>query len=285
MNTLQAPLRMNFIDDVIAGRTPLPTIPRVVQRLIAGLRRSDANLNELAAELVHDPVLSARVLRLANSSFYSGRRSLASIRDAVAVIGTDALRTLVIACGVSSAFVEVPGINLRQFWLEAVITAATAQLLAQQLRADADGAHAAGLLSATGHLILCQSHPLAAAAEFTRYRNLRGAALAERELAVFGVAHPAVGALWVDRLGFPREVAQAIAFCLDPAAADGSSPLPGIVRVARDVAASVTSGDSVAAAVAKLDAALLQGLSLRDYVGAAAFAERYEQMKDLPSMA
>jgi len=275
--------RMGFIDDVVSGRTPLPTVPRVVHRLIAGLRRSDANLNDLATELAHDPVLSARVLRLANSQFYSGRRSSASINDAVAVVGTGALQTLVIACGVSSAFVEVPGVNLRQFWLNAVVTAATAQLLAQQLDADAHSAHAAGLLLATGHLILCQSHPVAAAAQFTRYRNLHGQALAERELAAFGVAHPAVGALWVDRLGFPREVVQAIAGSLEPGAVETGSPLAAIVRVASDVANSVTGGDAAADAVAKLDANLLRRLALNDYVTATAFAERYEQMKDLPA--
>jgi HD-like signal output (HDOD) protein len=284
MSTPPSPARMNFIDDVVTGRTALPTIPRVVHRLIAGLRRRDVNLNDLAAELAHDPVLSARVLRLANSSFYSGRRSLASIHDAVALVGTSALQTLVMACGVSSAFTEVPGVNLRQFWLDAVVTAATAQLFAQHLRADAHSAHAAGLLLGTGHLILCQSHPLAAAAEFTRYRNLRGQALAERELAAFGVAHPTVGALWVDRLGFPAEVAQAIAGSLDPVADEGDSPLPDIVRVARDVAISAIEGDSAAEAIAKLDAGLLERLALNDYVATTAFVERYQQMKDLPAL-
>lgn len=285
VSTPSSPARMNFVDDVVAGRTPLPTIPRVVHRLIAGLRRSDVSLNALAAELAHDPVLSARVLRLANSSFYSGRRSLASIHDAVAVVGTSALQTLVIACGVASAFTEVPGVNLRQFWLDAVVTAATAQLLAQQLRADAHSAHAAGLLLSTGHLILCQSHPVAAAAEFTRYRNLRGHALAEREVATFGVAHPAVGALWVDRLGFPSEVVGAIASSLESGEGEADSPLPAIVRLARDVAVSVVEGDTASAALAKVDAGLVQRLGLSSYVASAAFVERYEQMKHLPAPA
>ncbi|MBW8830151.1 MAG: HDOD domain-containing protein [Burkholderiales bacterium] len=283
MITPTSPVRMNFIDDVVSGRTALPTIPRVVHRLIAGLRRRDINLNDLALELARDPVLSSRVLRLANSSFYSGARSLASINDAVALVGTNALQTLVMACGVSSAFTEVPGVNLRQFWLDAVVTAATAQLFAQHLHADVHSAHAAGLLLGTGHLILCQAYPLAAAAEFTRYRNLRGQALAEREVAVFGAAHPAIGALWVDRLGFPREVARAITSSVDPGVGEDDSPLSDIVRVARDVAISVVEGDSAAKAIAKLDAGLLQRLALNDYVTTTAFVERYEQMKDLPA--
>ena len=97
------------------------------------------------------------------------------------------------------------------------------------------------------------------------------------------MAHPAVGALWVDRLGFPREVVQAIAGSLDPGAVETGSPLAAIVRVASDVANSVTGGDAAADAVAKLDANLLRRLALNDYVTATAFAERYEQMKDLPS--
>lgn len=274
------PPRMDFMADIVNGRTPLPTIPRVVQTLIKDLRRGNAGVNALAAELAQDPVLSARVLRLANSSFYCGRRSLASIFDAVNVIGTNALQTLVIACGVSSAFIEVPGVNLRQFWLDAVVTGSAAQLIAQQLGADADSAHSAGLLLGTGHLILCQAHPVAAAAEFTRYRNLGGAALAEREQAVFGVAHPAVGALWVDRLGFPQEVVQAIAGSLDDTP---GTVLTAIVRIARQIGGSVTAGDDVATAVDKLDRGLRERLALDDYLHAAAFSDRYAQMRDLPS--
>ena len=48
-----------FIDDVAAGRVELPTIPRVVQRLIAALRNPDVDFRKIGEALSQDPVLSA----------------------------------------------------------------------------------------------------------------------------------------------------------------------------------------------------------------------------------
>ena len=98
---MQAP---NFINDIAAGRVELPTIPRVVQRLIVALRDPDVDSRKIGEALAQDPVLSAKVLRLANSSFFGGQRSMASIDAAVALIGTQALNRLIVACGVSSSF-------------------------------------------------------------------------------------------------------------------------------------------------------------------------------------
>ena len=126
---------MNFINDVLAGRVALPMVPDVVMRVLGTMRRDDASLSQIADQLELDPVLSSRVLRLANSSFFAGRRSLSSISDAVGVIGYKSLETLVIACGAQAAFADVPGVNLRQFWLMAVASATSARQVARRLRA------------------------------------------------------------------------------------------------------------------------------------------------------
>ena len=81
------PSAPNFINDIAAGKVELPTIPRVVQQLIAALRDPDVDSRKIGEALAKDPVLSAKVLRLANSSFFGGQRSMASIDAAVALIG------------------------------------------------------------------------------------------------------------------------------------------------------------------------------------------------------
>ncbi len=73
------PSTPNFINDIAAGRVELPTIPAVVQRLIAALRDPDVDTRKIGAALSQDPILSAKVLRLANSAFFGGQRSMASI--------------------------------------------------------------------------------------------------------------------------------------------------------------------------------------------------------------
>jgi HD-like signal output (HDOD) protein len=274
---------MNFIDDVLAGRVTLPMVPRVVERVLSVMRRSDASLAQIGDELEQDPVLSSRVLRLANSSFFGGRRSMSSIGDAVSVIGYKSLETLVIACGAQAAFADVPGVNLRQFWMTSVMTASSARQIANRLKVDRDTAYSAGLLQGVGHLILCQCHPDQALTEFSSMRTLWGAELAERERAAFGVDHAQVSAIWVDKLGMPGAVSVSIARSLDAMGSDHHT-LGRVVQLACSVAGAASSGDNVEKAAATIDRALLELLQLDDYLGGDDFVTDFADLQSLPNI-
>jgi hypothetical protein len=138
--------RPNFINDIAAGKVELPTIPRVVQRLIAALQDPDVDTRKISEALAQDPVLSAKVLRLANSAFFGGQRSMASIDAAVALIGLQALNRLIVACGVAAPFKEIPGIDLKVFWRDALVAGIAANKLAPRLSANAEEAYTCGLL-------------------------------------------------------------------------------------------------------------------------------------------
>ncbi|MGH8797591.1 MAG: HDOD domain-containing protein, partial [Caldimonas sp.] len=223
--------RPNFINDIAAGRVELPAIPRIVQRLIVALRNPDVDSREIGKSLAQDPVLSAKVLRLANSSFFGGQRSMASIDAAVALIGIQALNRLIVACGVAASLDDVPGIDLRTFWRDSLVAATAAHKLAAPLGADAEEAYVGGLLHATGHLILCRTYPEIADAIFTGFAVVRGVELAAIEMDSFGIDHPTVGALWVESIGFPQPVADTIRNVAQPAAA-ADGPLDLALRSA-----------------------------------------------------
>jgi HD-like signal output (HDOD) protein len=273
---------MKFIDDVVAGRVPLPMVPRVVERVLRVIRNPDSALSDAAEELEQDPVLSSRVLRMANSSHFGGRRSMSSIGDAVGLIGFKALETLVVASGAMAAFTEVPSVNLRQFWLMATVTACSGRQIANRMGVNADTAYTAGLLQGVGHLILCQCHAAQALVAFPGYRSPWGQALATIEQQAFGVSHPQVSAIWVDRIGMPAPVVEAVANSLG-----GDLPqtpqLGRVVQLAANVANSVANGSTVEQAVAAIDSALLSMLSLDDYVGGDAFATDFAELQTVPA--
>lgn len=271
---------MDFIQDVMAGRVKLPMVPRVVKQVLAVIRKPDASFADVTEELEQDPVLSSRVLRLANSSFFGGRRSLASIEDAVSTVGLNSLQTLLIASGAMAAFVEVPAVNLRQFWMVSVISASSARQIAARADVNGEMAYCAGLLQGVGHLILCQSHPDEALGAMLGYRTLWGQELALVEAAAFGVTHPMISAIWADRLGLPREVVAAIRYSLEPI--DGAAPNLGrVVQLASNVAASVSAGVSVEDAIGRVDMALVQRLNLETYVSSGRFGTDFDELQSL----
>jgi len=269
--------RPNFINDIAAGKVELPTIPRVVQRLIAALRDPDVDSRRIGEALAQDPVLSAKVLRLANSSFFGGQRSMASIDAAVAMIGMQALNKLIVACGVSSAFKDIPGIDLPTFWRDALVAATAAAKLAPRLAADAEEAYVCGLLHATGHLILCQTYPEIADVMFTGFAVVRGAELAAVEAEAFGIDHAAVGALWVETIGFPQPVADTIRKCAKPLSS-GDAPLDLALRSALAIAAAVVAQSDAEAALATLPDIVRAKLAGGDGKPDASFTKLYDAL-------
>ena len=271
---------MYFIQDVLSGQIELPMVPRVVQRVLAVIREPEANLAEVTQEIEQDPVLSSRVLRLANSSFFGGRRSLSSIDDAVSTVGLNSLQTLLIASGAMAAFVAVPAVNLRQFWTVSVISAASARQIAVRLGVDGEMAYCAGLLQGIGHLILCQCRPEQAQKALPGYRLIWGAELAAVEQQAFGVSHPVVSAIWVSRLGLPAEVVDALRHSLEPIST-AAPRLGRVVQLACSVAASVAAGETVEQAIARADVALVAVLNLEAYLSSEKFGTDFGELQSL----
>ena len=274
--TVRAP---NFINDIAAGRVELPTIPRVVQRLIVDLRDPNVDFRKIGETLSQDPVLSAKVLRLANSAFFGGQRSMASIDAAIAMIGMQGLNRLIVACGVSSSFKEIPGIDLHTFWRDALVAATAANKLAPRLGADPEGAYVCGLMHATGHLILCQTYPEIANLMFTGYAVVRGAELAAIETGSFGIDHPTVGALWVETIGFPQPVADAIRNSAQPLT-DTAVPIDLTLRSACSLAMAVAQKDAAEVALAAMPQSVRSRFTGADGKPDAAFSKLYDALQE-----
>ena len=268
----------DHVNDAIRGKLVLPMIPRVVRSALTLLRDPRTGSRELADVMSQDPVLCARVLRLANSPFYGGRRSVASIDDAVSVVGMQPLGTLLIAAGIKAAFTEVPGVNLRDFWMHSALAAASVRCLAQRARADREAAFLGGLLHESGHLILCMAFPDAAISHFAPERSRHGLALAEAETTAFGASHQDVSACWCRSLQLPDAVSDAVACCLAPAAGPAGQ-MAALLNLGACLAVAIGEGEGAEAALERLDANLAARAGLNLQALAADFDELYASLR------
>ncbi len=273
---------MKYVDEAICGKLTLPTVPSVVRRVMNLLRESQPSTYAIRAELCQDPVLTARVLRLANSPYFAGHRTLSSIDEAVTTVGTQALNTLVVSSGLISAFVEVRGVHLRDFWRHASVTANAARGLARQSGANFEAAYLAGLLHESGHLILCQAFPENAARLFENRRTEHGRALSDLEDAAFGARHPAVSAYWCDHMQLPHEVADALAFYLEPSVAAPESLAP-VIHLASLLAAAIEANDTAEQAFERLGANILRKARLDAKRFERDFEDTYAALRSAPT--
>lgn len=190
----------------------LPSLPAVVAELLSSIDEDDIDLHYLAGRIALDQALTAKTLRLANSSFYGMPSKVTSIQQAMAVLGLHSVRTLVTACGVIGAAPPAAGkvLDLARFWRQAIATAVWARALSRQLRQSPDTAFTAGLLHNLGTLVLANGFPTEYAAVPAWRAAHADASLAEAELAVFGIDHAQAGSALAAHWKFPPAIQDAI---------------------------------------------------------------------------
>ena len=105
----------------------LPTVPKIVQKLIESFNADNIPSTEIAQQIASDPALSAKLLRLANSAYFHVSRTVGTVDDALRMLGFVMVRNLVLSSGMVAAFRNTPGINLPRFWRYTLYTACTAR--------------------------------------------------------------------------------------------------------------------------------------------------------------
>jgi putative nucleotidyltransferase with HDIG domain len=200
------------LDDVVRRIHDLPSLPAVVAELLVSMEQEDIDLHYLAGRIALDQALTAKTLRLANSSFYGMPSKVNSIQQAMSVLGLHSVRMLVTACGVIGAVPPAPALALDfdAFWRHAIATAVWARALARPLRQSPETAFTAGLLHNLGTLVLATRFPDQYTAVPAWRAAHEDASVAQAELAVFGIDHTQAGSALAAYWKFPPAIQDAI---------------------------------------------------------------------------
>jgi HD-like signal output (HDOD) protein len=268
---------MTALEKLFANLPRLPSIPKIVQDLIASLCKEDVDIGSLVAQVKQDQSLSARVLAMANSSQYGVSKKIGAIDQAVTLIGLSALRSLVIASGMSRAFSQIEGVDMRAFWRHGLVTAGVARVLGNRKGINAEFAYTAGLMYQIGELIIHLAYP-AASKQLMRENGPKGVELLKVERSLTETDHCEVGEEMAVRWNFPVEIRNALRWCVEPLEAE-AEPLASVVYLAAQIAHGLELGQSAEEISVALDIHVLARLSMErpDAVW------RIESCKDLPA--
>ncbi len=204
-------MSMMNMNDVLKSVRDLPSLPLIVVDLLAKLGQDDADSRLLAEKISHDQALTAKTLRLANSSFYGMQRKVATIQQAIAILGFDSVRTLVTAAAIIGNFSDAtcPGFDFNLFWRHAIATALSAKALARQLQLNQDQAFLAGLLHDVGRLVLI-IHAPDVYQDVLQYQRQNDCNFVDAEQALLGIDHTASGRALAEHWKFPSTMQKAI---------------------------------------------------------------------------
>lgn len=222
---------MSF-DQLFENATRLPSIPKVVQELLQTFDNPDADMKQIANKIALEPVLTAKLLRTANASHYGLPRKVASVQDAVIVLGFSAVRTLVMASGLVTSLKMPAALDKKQFWTDAFAVAEGAKWLGKfGAKVDPNTLATAGLVHTVGQLLMYSVYPDLAIK--VKHAMAAGQSRLEAEQAVFGYTYCVVGAELAKRWKFPAAICEALLHQNAPLAASPFSLLGAYLHLAK----------------------------------------------------
>jgi HD-like signal output (HDOD) protein len=147
---------------IIQSRIKLPSLPTIFHQINEAINDPKCSATHIANIISKDQSLSARLLQLVNSAFYSFPSKIDTISRAVAIIGTKQLSTLSLGTCALAVFKDVPSdlVNMKSFWKHSIACGIIARILASYKNtALTERFFVGGLLHDIGRLILFMSIP------------------------------------------------------------------------------------------------------------------------------
>lgn len=207
--------------------TRVPLLPSACQRLleISHMAVEIVDITELSNIVSHDPSMASRILKVANSPYYSIRQAVSSVRQAILVIGLSDLMSLLLVTSLMEKFNQdeaMDNLSPMDFWIHSVAVGAAARSCASDSSGymiSASEISLAGLLHDIGKSVFIRFFP----AESDRCIQLtldEGCSLLDAETKVFGITHAELGGVLARNWNLPEFIVQVVHFHHHPEEAD-----------------------------------------------------------------
>jgi putative nucleotidyltransferase with HDIG domain len=213
-------LHNDWFADRIGQVDNLPSLPSAYRDITLCLQRPDASIAEVARIVDSDLVMTAMVLKLANSAFFGARQSFRTAERAVSFLGINTIAGLVLAHSLFNEFdaAKNSDLNLGFLWAHSLQVATGVRALAvleNWSTAHVEEAYLAALLHDIGCLVV-ETRPAR-----------------DNTPAADATDHAEAGAYLLGLWGFSDSLIEAIAFHHTPSKAAGNElGLPGLLHVA-----------------------------------------------------
>ena len=187
------------------GLCQLPVFGPVALKMLNLLANQEAEVRTIAGLLRSDPALSAKVLAVANSSFYGTPQYIDNLARAILVLGFERTKSLTLTVALRSFTRHLANPKVMQScWQHSIATALLAEELAPLYEIAKDRAYTAALIHDVGRLGLLRAYGELYAPLFAAVHDTLAECL-EAERSLFEMDHCQAGLLLTQRWGFPSE--------------------------------------------------------------------------------
>ncbi|MDH5353398.1 MAG: HDOD domain-containing protein [Gammaproteobacteria bacterium] len=222
------------LDFLINKIDKLVTLPEVYYRLEAAIEDPASSSDDFSRLLSVDPDLCARLLRMANSAFYSFPARIETIDRAVSTIGLRQITELVLVTSVIEIFNNVPieQVDMRSFWEHSVSVGVLSRAIAQFAGLpQSERYYIPGLLHDIGRLALYLKLP-GMMGDLIQQVKLQEQSLTVLEMEQLGYSHANVGGYLLEHWKVPQSIYEPVNFHHEPLFAHEFTPISCAVNIA-----------------------------------------------------
>jgi HD-like signal output (HDOD) protein len=200
-----------LVQQFIRKSERLYSLPAVAAEVIQLTSEQRADAGALKQCIERDPALTARILRVVNSSLFAATRQVTDLNQALALLGTRPLKMLVLGFSLpKELFAGLEADVLARYWRRTLTKAAAARELAQRLwHISGDEAFTAGLVQDIGQLTLMQQIG-SSYLTFLDHLQVHGGNVLEQELETLGFDHLILSARLLAHWGLPASLCAAV---------------------------------------------------------------------------
>ena len=199
--------------EIVNGVDKLVSLPEVCFMVNDLVNDPNVNIKEIGSVISQDPDLTARLLKLVNSSYYGFSKPVDTVSRAILMVGLRELQHMVWASSAVETFNDIPpnDANMASFWRHSIFTAVSARILARECNVlHPERLFVSGLLHDIGRLLILQKLPEEAIQIINIQRACPARKLCEIENEILGFDHAELGKVLCESWQLPDSLSVAI---------------------------------------------------------------------------
>jgi putative nucleotidyltransferase with HDIG domain len=191
----------------------IPTLPTIVFELNRHLENPETSIAKVSETIEKDQAMALKILKLVNSAFYGFKSRVSDIKNAVVLLGFNAVRNAIVSVSIINALpknILFQDFEMNAFWKHSLAVAVTSKNIAQKAGGESpDNCFVGGLLHDVGKVIMAQYFQELFTKVWTCMQN-ECITFYEAEKKQLPVDHALIGAHLAERWALPKGLIDAI---------------------------------------------------------------------------